>query len=149
MELIGWLSFDARDYRENRREPTVKALVVDDYPDAAEVGCVLLNYLGHEATPVYTGCDALNAASTSAYDIVLLDIGLPDISGFEVARQLRRLPKCPYIVAISGWVSLRDQQRAINAGCHEWLPKPVDLAKIKSALALASQGTDRGLVRQP
>jgi CheY-like chemotaxis protein len=146
MELIAWLSFDAREYREERGLSTVKVLVVDDYVDTADIGCVLLNYLGHEATPAYTAGAALEAAKAFDYDVVLLDIGLPDPrAGHEVARELRRMPRCPYIVAVTGWCSVRERQRALNAGCHEWLPKPVDLQKIKRALSYASRGIDRGL----
>lgn len=144
IELIAWLSFDARDYRE-KKEDTVKVLVVDDYPDTAEVGCVLLHYLGHQAVAAHTGQSALRAASAYDFDLVILDIDLPDISGYEVARQLRQREKCPYIVGVSGWTSLRDQQRAISAGCHEYLTKPIDLAKIRATLS----GVSRCIAPEP
>ncbi|MGH9887669.1 MAG: response regulator transcription factor, partial [bacterium] len=66
-----------------------RVLIVDDYPDAAEAASILLELLGHECRFVTCGEDALREAAVFEPDVAIVDIGLPDVSGFEVARLLR------------------------------------------------------------
>jgi CheY-like chemotaxis protein/two-component sensor histidine kinase len=103
-------------------------LVVDDNVDAADTLCMSLELSGHAARAVYRGAAALAALEDFTPDLVLLDIGLPDIDGYEVARRLRaRLgTACPKLVALSGWGRDEDKERAAAAGIDAYLTTPVN-----------------------
>ena len=124
-------------------EPTqlgrVRVLVVDDYPDSAEISAMLLELFGHECRTATTGQEALAHAATFDPDIVILDIGLPDISGYEVARTLRAQPRDRplYLAAVTGWGQPEDRVRALAAGFDLHVLKPTDGAKIQNILSLA------------
>jgi two-component system, sensor histidine kinase len=110
-----------------------RVLVVDDFPDAADVTCTLLRLMGHEARAAYTGTGALAAAASFQPEILILDLGLPDMSGFEVASALRRSPAGQrlYIAAVSGWGQPEDRRRALAAGCDLHVVKPTDRSKLQ------------------
>jgi signal transduction histidine kinase/ActR/RegA family two-component response regulator len=113
----------------------LRALVVDDNVDAAEMLAALLESLGHEVRVVHDGGAALEAARELTPDIVMLDIGLPRMDGFEVARRLReRADHVPLLVAITGYGQHDDRQRSLAAGFDHHLVKPVDRAAIESLL---------------
>lgn len=116
-----------------------RVLIVDDYPDAADVACTLLTMLGHECRSASNGREALEAARTLEPDIALLDIGLPDISGYEVANELRRAyaGKPLYLAAVTGWGSPADRVRAIAAGFDLHVLKPADGRTLRDILRLA------------
>lgn len=103
-------------------------LVVDDNVDAADTLCMSLELSGHAARAVYRGAAVLAALEEFTPDLVLLDIGLPDIDGYEVARRLRHRfgTACPKLVALSGWGRDEDKQRAAEAGIDAYLTKPVN-----------------------
>ena len=104
-----------------------RILIVDDNIDAARTLDALLMMLGHETRVVYDGLEALEVADNFRPDIVLLDIGLPNLSGYEVARRLRtRIRRPMKIVAITGWGLDSDSARSLEAGFDEHLVKPVD-----------------------
>lgn len=105
-----------------------RVLVVDDNRDAADSLVAMLAADGHEAAATYTGAQALERVASWSPDVVLLDIGLPDIGGYEIARQLRQQDPDGRltIVAISGWGQQRDKQDALDAGCDAHLTKPAN-----------------------
>jgi len=105
-----------------------RILVVDDNRDAADSLVAMLSADGHEAAASYTGAHALERVASWSPDVVLLDIGLPDIGGYEVARRLRQQNSGDglTIVAISGWGQQRDKQDALDAGCDAHLTKPAN-----------------------
>jgi PAS domain S-box-containing protein len=114
-----------------------RILVVDDNVDAATTVNLLLNSLGHETLVVYGGVQALQAAADFRPDVVLLDIGMPGMDGYEVARRLRTLKReRPFrMVALTGWGNDVDRERSKEAGFDLHLVKPVDpehLAKVVS-----------------
>jgi CheY-like chemotaxis protein len=117
----------------------VRVLVVDDYPDAAEVSAMLLELFGHDCRTAMTGEDALVQAAAFDPDIVILDIGLPDISGYDVARTLRaqHRDRPLYLAAVTGWGQPEDRVRALAAGFDVHVLKPTDGPKIQSILSLA------------
>ena len=119
----------------------MRVLVVDDYPGAAEISCMLLEILGHEARHVLTGRDALACAAQFFPDVVILDIGLPDISGYDVARALRESPqgKDVYIAALTGWGQPEDRGRAVAAGIDQHFTKPASADKLRLMLAAAAK----------
>jgi PAS domain S-box-containing protein len=114
-----------------------RVLVVDDNVDAATTLELLLKSLGHETHAVHDGVEALQAALEFQPDVVLLDIGMPGLDGYEVARRLRALkPERPLrIVAITGWGQEADRLRSREAGFDLHLVKPVDPHLLTRVLA--------------
>lgn len=113
-----------------------RILIVDDNTDAANSLASILELDGHNARTAYTSSDALEYAAGFDPDVVLLDIGLPGMDGYEVARQLRARGLKAQIVALTGYGRPEDIERARGAGFDAHLVKPVDLQSL--ALALAS-----------
>jgi two-component system CheB/CheR fusion protein len=108
--------------------PEFKILIADDNRDAADSLGMILEMEGYHVVVAYTGRDALAMAESHLPDVVLLDIGMPDLSGHEVAREIRRAPwgNAMHLVAITGWGQTEDQDRSSAAGCDRHLTKPVD-----------------------
>ena len=121
--------------------PRVRVLIVDDYPDAAETAAMLLTLYGHDCRTACTGQAALAEADAFDPDIAILDIGLPDISGYEVARALRARPgqRRIYLAAVTGWGQPHDRLQAFAAGFDQHVLKPTDTAKIRNILQLAAE----------
>jgi CheY-like chemotaxis protein len=116
-------------------------LVVDDNTDAAESLGVLLDIEGHAAHIAHTGAEALQVAQSQALDVVFLDIGLPDMTGYDVARRLRMLPSMQntMLVALTGWGTQDDRQRTRDAGFDRHLTKPAELPAVEELLRAAAQ----------
>ncbi|HSV34143.1 MAG TPA: ATP-binding protein, partial [Ramlibacter sp.] len=114
----------------------LKVLVVDDNIDAAETLATVLEMTGRRTRTVHEGQQVLGAARDFEPDIVLLDIGLPGMSGYDVARQLRADPRFSrtVLMAVTGWGSEEDRRRSRAAGFDEHLTKPVDLAALEPLL---------------
>ncbi len=112
-----------------------KILVVDDNKDVVYSLGEVLRLLGHEVLKAYDGEQALSIALTHRPAIVLLDIGLPDITGYEVAKSLREtFGSGVTLIAISGYGQAEDKLRAKQAGFDQHLTKPVSMADIKEAI---------------
>ena len=114
-----------------------RVLVTDDNVDAAEALGVLLEILGAEVRVVHDGPSALAAYADYAPDLVLLDIGMPDMDGYEVARRIRAAPG-PHrakLVALTGWGQAEDSRRAREAGFDQHIVKPADIDVLKALLA--------------
>ncbi|HXY37531.1 MAG TPA: PAS domain S-box protein [Planctomycetaceae bacterium] len=107
--------------------PQFRILVVDDNVDAAEMLSTLLRLDGHRVWMVHDGKAALDAAQAYRPEIILLDIGLPELNGYEVAKSLRTREKHRrlVIIAMTGYGQERDCQRSLDAGCDAHLTKPV------------------------
>jgi DNA-binding response OmpR family regulator len=119
-------------------------LVVDDHPDAAEMICMLLRAIGHESVMATTGCEGLELAAKHHIAIALLDIGLPDISGYEIARQLRaERGRNIFIAAITGWGDASDRVCAFEAGFDRHVLKPASTMAIRELLSTAEAQLDR------
>jgi CheY-like chemotaxis protein len=112
-----------------------RILIVDDNVDVANSIAMLLGTIGHETCVAHDGPAALDAADRAQPDIALLDIAMPGMSGFEVARQLRkRFGSALRIVALSGFGQEEDRQQALEAGFDQHMVKPVDPAFLRSLL---------------
>jgi PAS domain S-box-containing protein len=118
-----------------------RVLVVDDIADSAESLARLLRRWGHEVHLAHDGPSALTAARSTAPEIVLLDIGLPGMDGYEVARQLRQDPdqSTTVLVALTGYSQLADRQQTHDAGFDEHLIKPVDTTLLRTLLGTIEQ----------
>lgn len=112
-------------------------LVVDDNVDAAESLAMLLRATGHDVRTAHDGPTALEAADAFLPHAVLLDIGLPKLNGYEVARRLRQRPafQKALLVAMTGYGQDSDQQQARAAGFDHHLVKPADHAVLMKLLA--------------
>jgi CheY-like chemotaxis protein len=117
-----------------------RVLVVDDYPDAANVLCTLLGLLGHQCRSATRGQEAITLAQTFEPEIALVDIGLPDLSGHDVARLLRAQAgaRPMFLAAISGWGQAGDRVKALAAGFDHHVQKPVDAKIARRIVELAS-----------
>ena len=111
-------------------------LIVDDNTDSARSLAVLQSRRGHETRTAFTGPDAVAAAAEFLPEVVLLDIGLPGMDGFEVARRLRAMPALAhaFIVAMTGYGSDEDRAQAQAAGFDQYLVKPADLDLLREWL---------------
>jgi two-component system CheB/CheR fusion protein len=127
---------DASGTTSNDEIPT-RILVVDDNTDAAESLALILDLWGHDVRTVASGEEALEVAPVFAPDVVLLDVGLPLMNGFDVARRLRRLPetKNALIVAVTGYGRDEDRRNSRESGIDLHLTKPVEPAALKAILA--------------
>jgi signal transduction histidine kinase/DNA-binding response OmpR family regulator len=105
-----------------------RVLVVDDNRDAAEAAAVFLAMAGHEVKAVGEGTEALACAPVFAPDVIVLDIGLPVMDGYEVARRLRGLPetRASLLIALTGYGQRGDRDRARDAGFDHHLTKPAE-----------------------
>ena len=126
------------DERSRRVKPEARRiLIVDDNQDAADSLALLLQLDGHETQAVYSSRDAIERAQIFMPEVVLLDIGLPEMNGYEVAKTLRSLPALTGIrlIALTGYGQAVDRERAQRAGFDEHLMKPVDAHALEQALA--------------
>jgi signal transduction histidine kinase len=119
-----------------------RILVVDDNRDSAESLATLLKLTGHEAHTAHDGVAAVEAAAALRPDVVLLDIGLPKLNGFDAARRIRQQPwgKGMVLVALTGWGLEEDRQQSREAGFNEHMVKPVNHAALMKLLAEAGAG---------
>jgi signal transduction histidine kinase/CheY-like chemotaxis protein len=116
-------------------------LVVDDNRDAAQPLAMLLQFDGHRVAVVHSGQEALQLAELDRYDAAILDIGLPDMDGYTLARRLRAMPHQSEatLIALTGYGTETDKARALDAGFDQHLVKPVDDVLLSAALKQASQ----------
>ena len=116
--------------------PRRRILVVDDNIDSAESLGLLLKLMGHEVCTAHDGQGALDAAMTFRPDVVLLDIGLPGMNGYEVATRMKAIPELSktQLVAQTGWGQEEDRRRSSKAGFAAHLVKPVDQEALKRLL---------------
>jgi PAS domain S-box-containing protein len=125
----------ARDWR---------VLVVDDNVDAANMIAMTLQLFGHQTETVYSAQSALETAVECRPDFVVLDIGLPGMDGYEVARRLRQIPelKDTRLIAATGYGQDADRQRSEEAGFDYHLVKPIDPEKLQTVLEMLGRQTD-------
>jgi len=118
-------------------------LVVDDNVDAARSLAMLLKDSGHQVRRAHTGLTALEAALEYRPDVVLLDIGLPEMDGYEVAKRIRQQPSLQNVVlvAITGYAQSTDRQRSQDVGFNAHLVKPVDFYELQQIVANISAKT--------
>ncbi len=111
-------------------------LVVDDHSDTADALGTLLRLDGHTVSVAHDGVTALATLTTFPANLVLLDLGMPGMDGYQLARRIRALPDGHrfHLIAISGWGQPRDRDRARRAGIDEHITKPVDIVSLRRHL---------------
>jgi CheY-like chemotaxis protein len=116
-----------------------RVLIVEDNLDAAESLAKYLRLGGHEVQVAFDGPAAIQVAAAFEPDVVLLDIGLPGLTGYEVARRLRQNPQLEnaVLVALTGYAQAEDRHSAFEAGFDHHLAKPVDPNTLERLLARA------------
>jgi CheY-like chemotaxis protein len=112
-------------------EPPLRVLVVDDNRDAADSLCLLASFWGHDARPAYDGASALRVAAELLPDVVLCDLGLPDMEGTALAS---RLGPGRALVALTGYPDEGHRQAAAAAGFGNYLLKPCDPESLRELL---------------
>jgi signal transduction histidine kinase/ActR/RegA family two-component response regulator len=127
------------------RQAKLRVLVVDDNEDAAEMLSTWLERVGHHAPVAHDGAEALTLAAKIAPHVVLLDIGLPGMDGFEVARRLRETARpaasaAPLVVAVTGHGRSVDRERSSAEGFHAHMVKPIDLDLLTRLLESVQHG---------
>ncbi len=118
------------------KDPTLRMLIVDDNRDAAETMSMLQQLRGHDTRTAFTGPEAVTIVGEFLPHVVLLDIGLPEMDGYEVAREIRKIPqmKQAFLVALTGYGAEKDRINAKEAGFDEHLSKPADLELLRTWL---------------
>jgi PAS domain S-box-containing protein len=114
----------------------LKILIVDDNRDAADTCAMLLELSSHHVQTAYTGLHGLELAESFHPHVVLLDIGLPDLNGYELAAKIRGASwgRGIILIAVTGWGQEEDRRRAFEAGCDHHLTKPVSVEAVESLL---------------
>lgn len=135
-------AIDKEPMSEDRQTPAgahnaARVLLVDDNVDAAVSLSLLLQLGGHCTEVAHSGPEALQRVADFKPDIVLLDLGLPGMNGYEVARAIRAAQNLgrPRLVAVTGWGAAEDRLRSKQAGLDEHLTKPVDISQIEDMLS--------------
>jgi PAS domain S-box-containing protein len=121
-----------------------RVLIADDNHDAAVSLSILLQSMGHDTRVVHDGVEALEVAELFQPDVMLLDIGMPRLDGYETARRIASRPwaAATQIVAVTGWGQEADRQQAKEAGFHRHLVKPVDLDALRDLISSAPEGRE-------
>jgi PAS domain S-box-containing protein len=126
--------------RGGQESARLRVLVADDNRDSAESCAALLALNGHSVETAHTGREALELARRLEPDVLLLDIGMPELNGYEVAKRIRRTPygARAKLIAISGWGQREDKRRALAAGFDHHLTKPIDPGTLEALLQAAA-----------
>ena len=114
-----------------------KILVVDDNHDSALSMAMMLQIMGHETRTAHDGESAVSTAETFLPEVVLLDIGLPKLNGYEVAQRIRGQDwgQSMFLIAVTGWGQDEDRQRSSEVGLNLHMVKPVEPAALEKLLA--------------
>jgi CheY-like chemotaxis protein len=121
--------------------PTLRILVVDDSPDTVESLALLLGLAGHQTATASNGLAAITLAETYRPEVILLDIGLPGTSGYDVCRAIRAMPwgQAVMLIAITGWGHEEERRRTAEAGFTAHLVKPVVWSQLDHLLSQAGR----------
>ena len=123
--------------------PSLRILVVDDNRDAADSLAMLLRTSGNDIRTAYDGAEAVQVANDFEPEVVLLDIGLPNMDGHEVAQRIRQEPwaRRTCLIAVTGWSDEADRARSRAAGFDHHLVKPLDTSHLAQLLGSVERST--------
>jgi CheY-like chemotaxis protein len=141
---------DALNEDKPARTPGRRILVVDDNQDAARSMARVLSLQGDDVLAVHDGVDAINTVETFRPHVILMDVGMPQMNGYEAARQIRGHDwgSTAVIIAVTGWGQEGDRIESREAGCDGHLVKPVDLQELERLMSELTN-TRRMADRQP
>ena len=119
-----------------------RILVADDDPDSAESLAMLFQLMGHDVRAAHNGVAAVDLAETFRPDLIVLDIGMPGLDGYEVCRRIRQHSwgRDTVIAALTGWSRDEDKDRSEQAGFDHFLVKPVDPKVLENLIAAVGRG---------
>lgn len=137
---------DEDDCRKTCDAPPGRVLVVDDNHDIADSLCVLLEGFGHDVRVAHGGISAIDAIGSFAPHLAFIDIGMPEMDGYETARRIRQLPGGGDIAlfALSGWGRAEDRRRSLEAGFDDHLIKPASIQDLQACLRAVLREDDTG-----
>jgi CheY-like chemotaxis protein len=120
-----------------------RILVVDDNHDSALSLAMMLSIMGHETRTAHDGESAVDTAENFRPEVVLLDIGLPKLNGYEVAQRIREKPwgTSMFLIAVTGWGQEEDRQRSSEVGLNVHMVKPVEPSALEKLLAGLPNGS--------
>ena len=112
----------------DKNPPRRWALVVDDVSDVTDMLSVLMTHAGYEVATASSAAEAISLANENHFDIVISDIGMPEMNGYQLAEALRALPdyQSTPMVAVTGYSMFDDRNRSLTAGFNEHVTKPID-----------------------
>ena len=115
---------------------SLRLLVVDDAPDVTEMIALMMSYAGYQVATAFSATEALDAARTQQFDAVISDIGMPGMSGYQLAEALRALPayRSTPLIAVTGFTMYEDRERAHTAGFDDFLHKPISPSALIAAV---------------
>lgn len=127
----------ASGFSANLAPAKQRALVVDDAPDVLEMLAIVLRYEGYEVVTSNSAASALAAAQAEHFDVIVSDIGMPEMDGYSLAAALRALPDYSTVplVAVTGFSMYDDRERAIKSGFNAHLTKPINPMTLLDLLA--------------
>ena len=138
-ELPGGARFGEETQAEGDRvvnDEPLRLLVVDDAPDVTEMIALMMSYAGYRVATAFSAAEALDAARSQYFDAVISDIGMPGMSGYQLAEALRALPayRSTPLIAVTGFTMYEDRQRALSAGFDDFLNKPISPSALLDAV---------------
>jgi CheY-like chemotaxis protein len=132
-------TFESKTVRSQQLATAAKQriLVVDDNKDSGDTLSLVLKAKGHEVCTARCGLEAIELTATFLPSVILMDIGMPHLNGYEATQRIRQMEcgKTVMIVALTGWNQAEDIQRSKAAGCTTHMVKPVDFAALDRLLA--------------
>jgi PAS domain S-box-containing protein len=133
-------SVNERPMSKAAPNPKRRVLVVDDNRDSGDTLALLLRVKGHDVFVAHDGLEAIEETARSNPEIILMDVGMPKLNGYEATRRIRQMPNgdAIFIVALTGWGQASDIARSKEAGCSAHLVKPVDFTALDQLLAKMS-----------
>ena len=127
---------------EEPRRRRLRILVVDDHHDGAMMLSALLEFKGYQTNTAHNGLEAVREAAQTHYDVVLLDLSMPVLDGFEAAAVLSQLRPAPVLIACSALDDAHTRRRTADLGFAAHLCKPVPVEDLEAALSLVSEEDD-------
>ncbi|HEX8352091.1 MAG TPA: response regulator [Pyrinomonadaceae bacterium] len=124
------------DYDSEAAAEPLRVLVVDDAPDVTEMIALMMSYAGYSVVTAFSAAEALDAARTQRFDAIISDIGMPGMSGYQLAEALRALPayRSTPLIAVTGFTMYEDRERARSAGFDDFLNKPISPSALVDAV---------------
>ncbi|NLK41341.1 MAG: response regulator [Planctomycetes bacterium] len=112
-----------------------KILVAEDNPSNQKLIGILLQKLGHQVTLAEDGQVAVDKATAETFDLILMDMQMPNVNGYDATRQLREKGCTTPIIALTANAMIGDEEKCLQAGCNGYLTKPIERAKLNEAVA--------------